>query len=169
MDAFLSNLSEFIRDLGPMTQAVMTFLLSTLPVLDRAAIPIAYASGLPWTIALPVSIAGNMLPVPFLLLFVKKVFELIRKYTPLGALTDKLEAHAEKKADTVRKFKFFGLMFFVAIPLPIPGTGAWTGALIAAVMNMRMKHAVLSIFAGALIAGLILTILTYGLLGQLRI
>ncbi|MCL2002925.1 MAG: small multi-drug export protein [Oscillospiraceae bacterium] len=167
MGAFTDNLTEFIRGLEPWQQALMTFLLSIPPVLDRAAIPAAYASGLPWPVALPVSIAGNMLPVPFLLLFVKRVFAWLRKHTPFGRLADRFEAHAEKKSGTVRKYQFFGLMLFVGIPLPIPGTGAWTGALIAAGMNMRLKYAVWAIFCGSVMAMLLLTVLTYGLLDGL--
>jgi uncharacterized membrane protein len=149
--------------LEPWQQALMTFLLSIPPVLDRAAIPAAYAAGLPWPVALPVSIMGNMLPVPFLLLFIKKVFAWLRKHTPFGKLTDTLEAHAEKKRGRIRKYQFFGLILFVGIPLPIPGTGAWTGALIAAGMNMRLKHAFWAILIGSVMAMLILVILTYGL------
>lgn len=164
MGAFIESLTDFIRSLEPWQQALMTFILSMPPVLDRFAVPIAYASELPWPIALPVSVAGNMLPVPFLLLFVRKVFAWLRKYIkPLGRFTEALERHAEKKAATVRRFQFFGLVLFVGIPLPVPGTGAWTGALIAVVINMRLKHAFWAILCGSVAAMLILTVLTYGL------
>jgi uncharacterized membrane protein len=142
----------------------MAFILSMPPVLDRAAIPAAYAVGLPWPVALPVAIAGNMFPVPFLLLFVRKVFTWLRKHIkPLGRFTEKLEAHAAKKSDSIRKYQFFGLILFVGVPLPIPGTGAWTGALIAVVMSMRLKHAVWAILCGSVMAMVILVALTYGL------
>jgi uncharacterized membrane protein len=162
--AFLENLIEFLRDLPPWRQTLMTFILSMPPVLDRAAIPAAYAVGLPWPAALPAAIAGNMLPVPFLLLFVRKVFAWLRRYIkPLGRWTERLEAHAEKKGVKIRRYQFIGLILFVGIPLPIPGTGAWTGALIAVVMNMRPKHAIIAIFCGSIMAMVLLVALTYGL------
>jgi uncharacterized membrane protein len=160
----MDNLAEFLRGLSPWQQALMTFILSMPPVLDRAAIPAAYAAGLAWTAALPAAVAGNMFPVPFLLLFINKVFAWLRRHIkPLGRFTEMLERHAEKKAVTVRRFQFFGLILFVGIPLPLPGTGAWTGALIAVVMGMRLKHAIWAIFFGSVAAMLILTVLAYGL------
>jgi uncharacterized membrane protein len=160
----MENIVEFVRSLSPWQQALMTFLLSIPPVLDRAAIPAAYAAGLAWPIALPVSIAGNIFPVPFLLKFIKTVFTWLRKHIkPLGRFTEMLERHAERKAVMVRRFQFLGLIFFVGLPLPLPGTGAWTGALIAVVVGMRLKHALWAIICGSVIAMLILTVLSYGL------
>ena len=106
-------------------------------------------------------IVGNMLPVPFIILFIRPIFKwMTRKSEKLGRLVTKLEARAEGKWDQVHKYQFFGLAVFVGIPLP--GTGAWTGALIAAVMDMRLRTALPSIALGVVIAGLLVTGITYG-------
>lgn len=164
MGAFLDNLTGFIQGLNAWYQALMTFLISIVPIIElRGAIPVAAHAGLPWFAALPAAIAGNMLPVPFIIIFIRKIFAWLRKHTRFGKLADRLEARAEKRIDTVKKYQFFGLLVFVAIPLP--GTGAWTGALIAAMMSMRVKHAFWPILSGVIIAGLIMCALSYGLFG----
>lgn len=138
-------------------KAVITFLISMIPVIElRGAIPYGIASGLePW-LAFLLSVAGNMLPVPFILLFIRKILQWMKRYPRLGRIADKLEARADSKSGTVRKSEVIGLCIFVAIPLP--GTGAWTGALIAALMEMRLKRALPTIFLGVLIAALIVTL-----------
>lgn len=140
----------------------MTFLISMVPVLElRGAIPIGVAHGLDYRIAIAVSILGNLLPVPFIVLFIRKIFAWLRtKSERLNGFVTRMEQRALKKSDTVRRARFWGLFLFVAIPLP--GTGAWTGALIAAVLNMRLKRAVPVIFLGVIIAGCIITLLTHG-------
>ncbi len=102
---------------------------------------------------------GNMLPIPFILLFIRKVFKLMRKVKCLGKIVDKLEARADKKKGTIEKYKEWGLLIFIAIPLP--GTGGWTGALIAALMDLRLKKSLPIIALGVFIAGLIMSIITY--------
>ena len=140
----------------------MTFLISMVPVLElRGAIPIGVAHGLDYRIAIAVSIVGNLVPVPFIVLFIRKIFAWLRtKSERLNGFVTRMEQRALKKSDTVRRARFWGLFLFVAIPLP--GTGAWTGALIAAVLNMRLKRAVPVIFLGVIIAGCIITLLTHG-------
>ena len=140
----------------------MTFLISMVPVLElRGAIPIGVAHGLDYRAAIAVSIVGNLVPVPFIVLFIRKIFAWLRtKSERLNGFVTRMEQRALKKSDTVRRARFWGLFLFVAIPLP--GTGAWTGALIAAVLNMRLKRAVPVIFLGVAIAGCIITILTHG-------
>ena len=102
-----------------------------------------------------------MLPVPFIILFIRPIFKwMTKKSEKLGRVVEKLEARAEGKWDKVHKYQFFGLAIFVGIPLP--GTGAWTGALIAAVMDMRMRSALPSIALGVVMAGLLVTGITYG-------
>ena len=104
---------------------------------------------------------GNMLPVPFIILFIRPIFKwMTRKSEKLGRVVEKLEARAEGKWDKVHKYQFFGLAIFVGTPLP--GTGAWTGALIAAVMDMRMRSVLPSIALGVVMAGLLVTGITYG-------
>jgi len=136
--------------------------ISMLPIIElRGAIPIGYALGLNWQSSFIISVIGNMLPIPFILLFVEAVFKFMKKHNILTKFVTKLEDKATLKSDSVTKYQFWGLMIFVAIPLP--GTGGWTGALIASVMKMKKSHALLSIFLGVLVAAVIVTMLTYGL------
>ncbi len=143
--------------------ALITLLVSMLPIVElRGAIPIGVMLGLSVKQALLISVVGNMLPVPFILLFVRKVFDWLKRRSPrLRGFVERLEAKAKKKQDVVRKWEFFGLALIVAIPLP--GTGAWTGALVAAIMDMRLKRAIPSILLGVLVAGVLISLLTYGL------
>ncbi|MBQ3592908.1 MAG: small multi-drug export protein [Clostridia bacterium] len=133
-----------------------------IPVIElRVAIPIGVAAGLsPW-LAIPVAIIGNLIPVPFIILFIRKVFAWMRRKLPrLDGVVTRLEQRAENKKETVLRYEFWGLFIFVAIPLP--GTGAWTGALIAAMLDMRLKKAMPSIALGVLTAGIIVAFVTYG-------
>ena len=141
---------------------LMTFLISMVPVIElRGAIPIAVAYGLNYWVAVAVSIIGNLVPVPFIILFIRKIFELMRKISKkFDGIVTKLEQRAEKKSDVVRKYAFWGLFILVAIPLP--GTGAWTGALVAAMLDMRLKRAFPAIALGVLGAAAIVTFVTYG-------
>ncbi len=140
----------------------VTLIVSMIPVIElRGAIPLGVGLGLSHFDAMWVSMLGNMLPVPFIILFIRPIFKwMTRKSEKLGRGVEKLEARAEGKWDKVHKYQFFGLAIFVGIPLP--GTGAWTGALIAAVMDMRMRSALPSIALGVVMAGLLVTGITYG-------
>lgn len=144
-----------------------TFIVSMIPVIElRGGVPFGVALGLPVPGALLTALVGNMLPVPFIVLFVRRVFVWIRRRIPkLGRWVEKIEKKAWEKSDRVLKYQTWGLLVFVAIPLP--GTGAWTGALIAALLDMRLKKAVPVIFLGVLIAGGIITTLTYGVVSLL--
>ena len=141
---------------------LMTFLISMVPVVElRGAIPIGVAHGLPFWWAIPVAIVGNLVPVPFIIIFIKKIFAWLRtKSRWLENLVTRMENRAIGKIDTVKKYAFWGLFLFVAIPLP--GTGAWTGSLIAAMMDMKVKEAFPSILLGVLTAGAIVAFATYG-------
>ena len=139
-----------------------TFIISMIPVIElRGAIPIGVGLGLSHAEAMGISIIGNMLPVPFIILFIRPIFRwMTRKSGKLARLAEKLETKAEGKWDKIHRYQFFALTLFVAIPLP--GTGAWSGALIAAVMNMRLRNALPSILLGVLIAGILVSGITYG-------
>lgn len=139
-----------------------TFIISMIPVIElRGAIPIGVGLGLSHAEAMGISIIGNMLPVPFIILFIRPIFRwMTRKSGKLARLAEKLETKAEGKWDRIHRYQFFALTLFVAIPLP--GTGAWSGALIAAVMNMRLRNALPSILLGVLIAGILVSGITYG-------
>ena len=140
---------------------LQTFLISMVPVIElRGAIPYGVARGLEFWQAIPVAIVGNLVPVPLIIIFIKKIFAWLRTISAgLDRLVTRLENRALSKTDTVKKYAFWGLFLFVAIPLP--GTGAWTGALIAAMLEMRVKDAFPAIALGVLTAGAIITFLTY--------
>lgn len=141
---------------------IITFLVSMVPIIElRGAIPIATGMGLaPW-IAIPIAIVGNLLPVPFIIVFIKRIFAWMRRVSPkLNRVVDKMEAKAEKNKEKVLKYAFWGLALFVAIPLP--GTGAWTGALVAAMLDMPLKKAFPSVVIGVLGAGIIISFVSYG-------
>lgn len=143
---------------------IAVIFVSMLPVIElRGAIPVAFALGLNWWTAMICAIIGNILPVPFILLFLESILKLMRKNKITKKLVDKLRKVAVSKNERVMKYELFGLAIFVGIPLP--GTGGWTGALIASVMRLNKKNAFLSIFIGIIVAGIIITVLTYGLIG----
>ena len=141
---------------------LMTLLISMVPVLElRAAIPAGVIAGLDIPVGVAAAIIGNLIPIPFIIVFIRKIFKWMQtKSEKLAALVKRLEDKADRKKDKVLKYEFWGLMFFVAIPLP--GTGAWTGALIAAMLDMQLKRAFPAIAAGVVIAAVIVTVATYG-------
>lgn len=141
-------------------QAAYLFVISMLPVVElRGGIPVGAAMDLPWWECYLICVIGNMLPVPLLILFSRPVFRWLKR-TFLRELVHKLESRIDVKSARVKRYRFWGLAVFVAIPLP--GTGAWTGSFIASALNMRIRDAVLSVFLGVLVAGLVMTILSYG-------
>lgn len=138
------------------------FVISMVPVIElRGAIPIGVGLGVPFYAVFITSILGNLAPVPILILFTQRVFAWLRtKSALLERMVSKLEKKAASKEDLIRKYELLGLCILVAIPLP--GTGAWTGALVSAVFNIRLKYAFPAIVLGVLIAGVIVSIVTYG-------
>ena len=136
--------------------------IAALPVLElRGAIPYGVANGLPYLGVLAVSVIGNLLPVPFIILFVRKLFAWMKKKSKfLAGIAEKMEKRAESKMDVIEKYEMLGLFILVAIPLP--GTGAWTGSLISALLGLRLKNAFPMILLGVLTAGVIMMIISYG-------
>ena len=142
------------------------FFISLLPVIElRGSIPIGYYQGLPWYTNMITSIIGNILPVPFILLFVVKVFEFMKKRNIMVNIIEKIEKRAMSRSESIANKEFLGLMLFVAIPFP--GTGAWTGALIAALLQFDRKKSFVYIFIGVLIAASLVTLGVYGVIGFL--
>ena len=141
---------------------LVTFLMAMVPVVElRGAIPYGVLAGLSVPTAFILAVIGNLVPIPFLIVFTRKVFDWLKtKSERLSNLVHRMEAKADKRKGLVEKSEFLGLVILVAIPLP--GTGAWTGALVAAMLNMRLKRAMPAITVGVLIAGVIVTTLTYG-------
>ena len=139
------------------------FLISMLPIIElRGAIPIGAAIGLPWYLNMIISIIGNMLPVPFILLFSVKAFEFMKKHNIMVKFIEKIENRAKKRSEGLATGEFIGLMLFVAIPFP--GTGAWTGALIAALLQFDRKRSFFYIGLGVVIAAVIMTLASYGII-----
>ena len=138
-----------------------TLLTSMVPIVElRGGIPFGAALGLPPAAVMGAAIIGNMIPVPFIILFIKKIFQWMRRFEPLAKLVSLFESKAESKSDRVTRYKKFGLCIFVAVPLP--GTGAWMGALIAALLDMRLRDSFPVITLGVCIASLVVTGITYG-------
>ena len=147
----LDSLSLWLHE-TPLGETLLTMLISMLPVVElRGGLPAGVAMGLPIPVAFIASLVGNMIPVPFIILFVRPLFKWVRIHIPkLEGFISRLEARAEAKSADVLRYQTWGLLIFVAIPLP--GTGAWT----------RLKRAVPVIFLGVVIAGCIITLLTHG-------
>ena len=144
-------------------EIAVTFFISMVPVIElRGAIPAGIAAGLSPAAAFVVSVPGNLVPVPFILLLIRRIFDWLRDTKTFGPLIEKLERRAHLKGRLVKKYRVPGLILLVGIPLP--GTGAWTGALVAALLEIRLKSAVPAIFAGLLIAGAITLGVTMGVI-----
>ena len=135
--------------------------MAMVPVVElRGAIPYALAHGVDVLPALILCIAGNMLPVPVIILFAKRVLAWCAKLPKVGGFFQKIIDRANRKANKIGDYELLGVLLFVAIPLP--GTGAWTGALVAAVLQLRMKKAFFAILLGVLISGIIVMLITNG-------
>ena len=144
------------------------FFCSMLPIIElRGSIPLGAFLALPWYINYFISVIGNLVPVPFILLFIRAIIQWMKGVKIFRKIALWLEAKAEKNQGKLAKGIFVGLFLFVAIP--IPGTGAWTGSLIAALMGIKFKDAFFAILLGVLAAGAIMTLASYGVLGFLSI
>ena len=144
-----------------MLKIILTFLISMVPVIElRGALPFGVAQGLAPLYAALISIAGNLLPIPFLLKLVPRIFDFLRDKKYTKKLIAWLEQKAEKNRQTIDKYGWLGLYILVAIPLP--GTGAWTGALVSSCFKMKFWPSMAAIIAGVITAGAIVLAITYG-------
>lgn len=143
---------------------IVTFFISMVPVVElRLGLPYGITMGLPYGIALVAAVIGNMVPVPFIIVYIRRIFAWLRKHwTWLNSFITKLETRAEGKGEAVEKYGTWGLLILVAIPLP--GTGAWTGALVAALLNLKLRKAVPVIFVGVCLAAAIMSGVTFGVI-----
>lgn len=157
---FANTLGQYV------SKEFVIFFISMVPILElRGGLLAASLIGVPITTAVPICIVGNIIPIPFILLFIKKIFKLLKKVKIFRGIIEKLESRAMSKSDSIKKYEFWGLVLFVGIPLP--GTGAWTGSLIAALLDIDFKKAILAELLGIAIATVIMSIFSYGLLGAL--
>ncbi len=162
MNALIESLVSFFQN--KIAGEWIVFVISLFPVLElRGGLIAAAILGIEWQRAFIYCFIGNMLPIPFILFFIRKIFELLRKTKSFGKLVDKLENKADKHRDKIDKYRLWGLFLLVAVPLP--GTGAWTGALVAALMDIRIRHAFPVIAAGVIVAGIIVATISYGVAG----
>ncbi len=156
---FVTNLGDTISPL------MLIFLISMVPILElRGGLIAASLLHVDMWTAIPVCIIGNLIPVPFILLLVTKVFDLLKRTKTFRPMVERLENRALKKSDRIRQFEFWGLVLFVGVPLP--GTGAWTGSLIAALLGIRNRKAVPAILLGLFMATFIICVIFYGMLGK---
>lgn len=137
-----------------------------VPVVElRGAIPAGVAAGLPLVAAAIISVIGNLVPVPFVLLFFRKLLYWMEERSSfLQRIAQKLKDKANSKKEQVLKYEFWGLVLLVAIPFP--GTGAWTGAMVAAIVDMQLKRAVPAITLGVVIAGIVVSLATAGVVAM---
>ena len=150
---------------GSVSKEVIVFLISMIPILElRGALLVAGPIlGVKVSTAIPLCIIGNIIPVPFILLLITKIFDWMKGTKRLKPVVEKLEKKAMSQSANIEKYEFWGLVAFVGIPLP--GTGAWTGALIAALLGIRFRKAFPAIVIGVCLAACIMTIISYGIVG----
>lgn len=160
VETIVNEITAFLQDKVP--EELVAFVISLLPVLEcRGGMIASRLMEIPFIKAFLICYLGNMLPIPFIILFIRKIFEYLRRFSFFSKIIEKLEAKTDKNKDKVLKYESWGLLLFVAIPLP--GTGGWTGALMAALLDIRFKRALPIIALGVLIAGFIMSGLTYGI------
>lgn len=151
---------------GKLASELIAFIVSLLPVLElRGGLIAAKILDVDFLKAFIICYVGNMLPIPFILFFIRKIFDFLKRFKRINTVIEKLEMRSIRKATNVKKYRLWGLFIFVAIPLP--GTGAWTGALVADLLDIRVKYSLPVIALGVLVAGLIVSALSYGLFGAL--
>ena len=154
---------------GSVGKEAIVFIISMIPILElRGALLVAGPLlGVPVAKAIPLCIIGNIIPVPFILLLITPIFNWMKGTKLFEPMVDKLEAKAMSKSDKIEKYEFWGLVLFVGIPLP--GTGAWTGSLIAALLGVKFKKAFPAVILGIFMATVIMWFISYVLLGGVRV
>ena len=160
VESIVNEITTFLQDKVP--EELIAFVISLMPVLEcRGGMIAARLMEIPFLKAFLICYLGNMLPIPFIILFIRKIFEFLRRFSFFEKIITRLEAKTDKNKDKILRYESWGLLVFVAVPLP--GTGGWTGALMAALLDIRFKRALPIIALGVLIAGFIMSGLTYGL------
>ena len=151
---------------GHVSREMIVFIISMVPILElRGGLLAASVLNINITRALWICIIGNIIPVPFILLLITPIFNWLKQTKTFRPMVEKMEARALSKREQVEKYEFWGLVLFVGIPLP--GTGAWTGALVASLIDMDIKKAFKAILIGICLAAVIMTLISYGVLGHI--
>lgn len=152
------QLTHFLKDF--LRPELIIFIISMLPILElRGGLIAAAILGVDWAIAFPICVIGNMLPIPFELLFIRKIFKWMKRFRPFEKMITWIEERAERKSKEIETKISIGIFLFVAVPLP--GTGAWTGGLVADVLGVKFKKAIPIITVGVITAGLIISFISY--------
>lgn len=150
---------------GKLSKELIVFIVSMIPVLElRGSLLAAGFLKMSFASTFLIAVIGNMLPIPFILIFIEKIFSFLKK-TRLKKTVEKMENKALSKSDQIKKYGRFGLFLFVAIPLP--GTGAWTGALVSVLLRMKFRDSIFPIFMGVVTAGLIMSLISFGIIKQI--
>ncbi len=156
----------FTENLSNISPLAVVFIISMIPILElRGGLLAASLLKISIMKAIPICILGNIIPIPFILLFINQIFKFMKEKNILRGFVEKLENRAMRKSDNIQKYEFVGLLLFVGIPLP--GTGGWTGSLIASLLKIDIKKSSIAIFCGLIMATVIMSIVSYGLLGAL--
>lgn len=163
----MNTLINFFIDIfGGLGKELIVFIISLFPILElRGGLIAASLLNVDFYTAFLISFVGNILPIPFILWLIEWIFDLLRKWKPTKKLVTKLEKKGLSKREQIDKYGYLGLLLFVGIPLP--GTGAWTGALLASLLKLNRKKSFLVITLGVLMAGIIMSIFSYGILGNI--
>ena len=159
---FTANLS------GVISKEAIIFIISMIPILELRGGLLAASPALlnvPILRAIPICIVGNIIPIPFILLFIRQIFKLMKKTKVFRGLIERLENRAMGKSDQIKRYEFLGLLLFVGVPLP--GTGAWTGSLIASLLEVDIKKSSIAILCGLIMATVIMYVVSYGIVGNL--
>lgn len=156
----------FIDLLSGINKNVLIFIISLFPIAElRGGLIAASILNVEFLTAFIICFLGNILPVPFILLLIEKIFNLMKRWDFTKKIVLKLETKSLQKKSQIEKYGYLGLLLFVGIPLP--GTGAWTGSLLAVLLNMEKKKSFVFISLGVLLAGIIMSVISYGILGKI--
>lgn len=164
MESLVTWLIEVLG--GRISRELIVFIISMVPILElRGGLLAASLFNIDIVKAIWICVIGNIIPVPFILLLITPIFQWLKQTKVFRPLVEKLERKAMGKSEQIEKYEFWGLVLFVGIPLP--GTGAWTGSLIASLLGIKFKKAFPAVIVGILVATVIMSIVSYGLLGAL--
>lgn len=164
MDGLITWFMEALS--GRVSKELIVFIISMVPILElRGGLVAASIMQIDIVRAIWFCVLGNIIPVPFILLLITPIFNWLKKTRTFRPLVEKLESRAMGKSEQIEKYQFWGLVLFVGIPLP--GTGAWTGSLIASLLGVKFQKAFPAVLLGIVIATVIMSVFSYGLLGAL--
>ena len=160
MEGLVNSITQNLQ--GVVSKEMIVFIISMMPVLElRGGLLAASILNVPYIKALIICVVGNLLPIPFVLFFIEKIVMALEKFGPTKRIAMMLRNKVEKNREAIEKYDFWGLVLFVGIPLP--GTGAWTGSLIASLLNIKFKKAFPAVILGLIMATVIMCLLSYGI------